>query len=397
MRRVPPFRLLNSNFSTIARGTQALQGRSIDVYKLNSLAWSKQTDNKPKLRHTIEDAVNIFTSIATCSKKSRLDALSVIGLLKLIRRGSQPGRVAEIWPHIKQLPLLPADDQRTSLALIGSVISAVVEAKDSTTAASVWSYLRLRLSSLPSSPLLASQLLNALSGQPELIEEVITLLHQGKLKGATADAQHYATAIRGLCDPKDVERGRKIYEMIATNPEIGVDKFVLNAMLTLYGADEFSSAKKIFNLAVKHKKVSTSLHFLNHEYLLTTVRMNVQVDAMMVTKWLQILGDCNQHELIEKFITLLNQGKVAGVTANAHHFSTALHGLISGKGDLANVERGRRIYGMIALRPEIGLDKFVLSAMMHLYGSDQFADAKKLFDLAVQHQKVSDWLFKDGY
>ncbi len=104
----------------------------------------------------------------------------------------------------------------------------------------------------------------------------------------------------------------------------------------------------------------------------------------MVIQWLRFLGDSGQHELIEEFITSLRQRMIAGVTANAHHYAAALRGF-HGKD---NFERGRKIYEMVTHHPVNGPDKLVLNAMFDLCGADQFTYAKKLFDLAVQHQKV---------
>ncbi len=93
--------------------------------------------------------------------------------------------------------------------------------------------------------------------QYELIEDLITSVRKGKFNGVTASTQHYATAIRALGQGvKDIDRGRTLYDKISTKPEIGLDKFVLSAILDLYGADQFTDAKKIWSLAVKNKKVS---------------------------------------------------------------------------------------------------------------------------------------------
>ena len=94
------------------------------------------------------------------------------------------------------------------------------------------------------------------SGRCDLVEEFVTSLQRGKFE-ATANAQHFATALRASAEKNEVERGRRVYQLIANDPNIGLDPYVLNAMLMLYGADHFDEAKAVFDLAVKHKKVRT--------------------------------------------------------------------------------------------------------------------------------------------
>ena len=98
------------------------------------------------------------------------------------------------------------------------------------------------------------------SGRCDLVEEFVTSLQRGKFDVA-ANAQHFATALRALAEKKDVERGRRVYELIANDRTIGLDPYVLNAMLVLYGAEHFDEAKAVFELAVKHKTVSDSRCF----------------------------------------------------------------------------------------------------------------------------------------
>ena len=86
------------------------------------------------------------------------------------------------------------------------------------------------------------------------MEEFVTSLWRGKFEVA-ANAQHFATALRALAEKREVERGRRVYQLIANDPNIGLDPYVLSAMLVLYGAEHFDEAKAVFDLAVKHKKV----------------------------------------------------------------------------------------------------------------------------------------------
>jgi hypothetical protein len=160
--------------------------------------------DKAKLARAVETSVRDFVRVATSNQKALLDAMDAINLIKLCRQGSQPFRIAEIWPHIHTIPLLPANDRRTSTALIGSVVSAALEAKDAATAALVCDYLRSTCG-LTLAPTTATQLLSALRGKPDKVVEVISTLQQGTL-GVHADPQHYAVALQALVDaPSEAE------------------------------------------------------------------------------------------------------------------------------------------------------------------------------------------------
>jgi hypothetical protein len=153
----------------------------------------------------VETSVRDFVHVATSNQKSLLDAMDAINLIKLCRQGSQPSRIAKIWPCIATIPLLPAKDERTSTALIGSVVSAALEAKDSATAVLVFDYVSSSRGLLLA-PTTATQLLSALRGNPCKVVEVISTLQQGSL-GVRADPQHYAVALQALVDsPSEAKR-----------------------------------------------------------------------------------------------------------------------------------------------------------------------------------------------
>jgi hypothetical protein len=178
------------------------------------------TDNDGVAR-AVETSVRDFVHVATSNQRSLLDAMDAISLIKLCRHGSQPFRIAKIWPHIQTIPLLPAHDERTSKALTGSVISAALEAKDSATAELVYYYV-CSSRGLLLAPTTATQLLSALRGKPGKVVEVISTLQQGSL-GVRADPQHYAVALQAL-------------------------------------ADAPNEARRVFELALKHKMVCSSSH-----------------------------------------------------------------------------------------------------------------------------------------
>ncbi len=91
---------------------------------------------------------------------------------------------------------------------MGSVVSAALEARDSTTAALVYDYLRASRDMLlaPITATQATQLLSALRDKPDKVVEVISMLQQGTL-GVRANPQHYAVALQALVDaPHEAKR-----------------------------------------------------------------------------------------------------------------------------------------------------------------------------------------------
>ncbi len=86
------------------------------------------------------------------------------------------------------------------------------------------------------------------------VEELISNLYQERI-GVFLDAHQLAVALRSLADAKEIERGRRIFELVtAKNPEFCDEPYVISAMLKLYGANHFEDAKKMFDRAVKAKK-----------------------------------------------------------------------------------------------------------------------------------------------
>jgi hypothetical protein len=161
--------------------------------------------DKVKLARAVETSVRDFVHVATSNQRALLDAMDAVSLIKLCRQGAQPFHIAEIWSHIQTIPLLPAKDERTSTTLIGSAISAALEAKDSATAALIHEFL-CSTRGLLLVPITATQLLSALRGKPDKVVEVISMLQQGTL-GVCADSQHYAVALQALVDaPNEATR-----------------------------------------------------------------------------------------------------------------------------------------------------------------------------------------------
>ena len=146
-----------------------------------------------------------FLRISSSSQKSQLVAMDAITLIKLCRKSLQPSRIAVIWPRIMKLGLLPAKDDRTSTALVGSVVSSVLEAQDTTTAASVWEFVHSS-PCLPVHDAIAIQLLGALRGRPDLVMELVMDLLQGRL-GVRAQVKHLNAALQALSNaPKAAKR-----------------------------------------------------------------------------------------------------------------------------------------------------------------------------------------------
>ena len=103
-------------------------------------------------------------------------------------------RIADIWPHILKISLLPAKNDKTTSALVGCVVSSALEAKDSATAASVWEFLRSSRSVRIDDALMI-QLLGTLRDKPHLVVELVTDLLQGKL-GVRALVKHLNAALQ---------------------------------------------------------------------------------------------------------------------------------------------------------------------------------------------------------
>ena len=161
--------------------------------------------DKAELARALDESMREFLHISSSSQRSELVAMDVIQLIKLCRKSSQPSHIADIWPRILRICLLSLHDHRTSLALIGSVVSSVLEAKDTATAASVWEFVR-STPSLPLNGAIIIQLLRALRGKPDLVVELITELLQGNL-GVRAQVKHLNVALQALSNaPKWAKR-----------------------------------------------------------------------------------------------------------------------------------------------------------------------------------------------
>ncbi len=57
----------------------------------------------------------------------------------------------------------------------------------------------------------------------------MTSLHQGGL-GVQANVQHFAIALRVFAEAKEVDRGKAVFALVVSNPEISQDPHVLNAI-----------------------------------------------------------------------------------------------------------------------------------------------------------------------
>jgi hypothetical protein len=185
------------------------------VWKMRGMrkAALANTADKAKLARAVETSVRDFVHVATSNQKTQLDAMDAVNLIMLCRQGSKPFLVAKIWPLVQTIPLLPAHDERTSTALIGSAVSAALEARDSATAALVCDYVRATRG-LVLSPATAMQLLSALRGKPGKVVEVISTLQQGSL-GVSAKPQHYAVALQALVDAPS--EAHHVFEMACTH------------------------------------------------------------------------------------------------------------------------------------------------------------------------------------
>ncbi len=112
-----------------------------------------------------------------------------------------------------------------------------------------------------------------------------------------------------------------------------------------------------------------------------------KVDAVMLSQWLQILGEAKQYHTVEGLISNLLHQEWLGVSLDARQLAVALRAFVDAK----DVERGKRIFELsISKNPEFRDDPFVINAMLMLYGACHFEDAKVLFDRAVKAKKVSD-------
>jgi hypothetical protein len=166
--------------------------------------------DKAELARAVRLSMRDFLLVAASNKKSELSAMDAIGLIKLCRKSSQPFHIADIWPQIQRLSLLVPDDERKCRTLIGSVLTATLEAKNASLAASVWAFLRSS-PHLPLEEAHVSQLLSALRGRPDLVVEAVTALQQGSLGGVRANAQHFAVALQAVVGAP--EEAKRVYEL----------------------------------------------------------------------------------------------------------------------------------------------------------------------------------------
>ena len=160
---------------------------------------------RSEVARSLDDSLREFLQISSSTQRSELDAMDAIRIIKLCRTSLQPSRIAVIWPCILKIDLLPAKDDKTSLTLMGSVVSATLEAQDSSTAASVWEFVR---SSpwLPVHDSIVIQLLGALCDRPDLVMELVTELLQGRL-GVRAQVKYLNAALKALSTaPKEAKR-----------------------------------------------------------------------------------------------------------------------------------------------------------------------------------------------
>ena len=165
--------------------------------------------DRSKAARSLDDSMLDFLKIASSPQKYHLVAMDAIRLIKLCRTGLQPFRIAAIWPCILKIGLLPAKDKRTSTILVGSVVSSVLEAKDTATAASVCEFVCsspwLRVDDV-----IVIQLLGALRGRPDLIMELVTELLQGSL-GVHAQVKHLNAALQALSNAP--EYAKRVFEL----------------------------------------------------------------------------------------------------------------------------------------------------------------------------------------
>ena len=187
------------------------------------LALENEPD-KAELANALDEPMRDFLIISSSHHKSQLVAMDAIRLIKLCRMSLQPSRIADIWPRVVKISLLPAKEDKVSSILIGSVVSAVLEAKDTATAASVWEFVR----SSPRLPLQDAhviQLLGALRGRPDLVVELVTDLLQGSLR-VCAQVKHLNAALQALANAPKEAKG--VFElanenkMVSLSPQISL-------------------------------------------------------------------------------------------------------------------------------------------------------------------------------
>ncbi len=123
-------------------------------------------------------------------------------------------RIAEIWVHIQQIPLLPAQDERMACTLIGSVVSAVLEARDAATASLVWKFL-LSLPRLLLDDAIVIQLLSALRGKHHDVVEVITPFAARKIGRACQSPRTSCAALQALVSAPT--EARRMFELALTH------------------------------------------------------------------------------------------------------------------------------------------------------------------------------------
>ena len=193
-----------SSWSIVVHFIQISNDLCIGKMRRRISAFANVSD-KSEVARSLDDLMRDFLKISSSTQRSQLVAMDAIRLIKLCRTSLQPSRIAVIWPLILKIGILPAENCRISATLVGSVVSSVLEAKDTTTAASVWEFVR-------SSPwfsvddVIVIQLLGALRDRPDLIIELVTELLQGSL-GVRAQIKHLNAALQALSNaPKDAKR-----------------------------------------------------------------------------------------------------------------------------------------------------------------------------------------------
>jgi len=260
--------------------------------------------DKSELERAVEASMHNFLFLANSNQRSKLDALDAIGLIKLCRKSAQPSHIANIWPHIQQLSLLPAKDDRTTCTLIGSVVSSALEAKDTSTAASVWSYLR----SLRSYPLLPlgdahfTQLLCALRGRPDLVVELITALQEGTLS-VRADVKHFGAALQSLTYAP--EEFKRVFELARKHKQVNAVTLVVwcqalqqhhdlaGALDTLSAADFMSIVPVpahytvLLSCAAKMKSLESTKHIHRHLSDHAAAKRDIIVNGALVHSYAQ--------------------------------------------------------------------------------------------------------------
>jgi hypothetical protein len=201
------------------------------IGKMRTRIWSlANASDKSGAALSLDESIREFLQISSSTQRSHLVAMDAIGLIKLCRMFSQPYRITVLWPCILKTGLLPAKEDRTSLTLVGSVVASVLEAKDTTTAASVWAFVR-------SSPWLSLsdaniiQLLSALRERPDLVMDMVTELLQGRL-GVHANVKHLTAALKALSNAPN--EAKRVFELASERNMVTFLFFAFAIPLTLF-------------------------------------------------------------------------------------------------------------------------------------------------------------------